>query len=383
MDSLNICSLNARGLKNKMKRNAIFKELKSKNMDVISFQETYLSAQDLNIIKKELGGTIHFSPAIGRSMGLVNFFSRKIEQDKVDLIYKTDRVLISKIPFNNESMFIINIYSPCNEKEKILFIKNLENIIKQNIPLDQLENIICMGDFNIVRDNTWDVVAGKPHPIRIVNLFNKFIEHMSLHDVWRENNQNIKTYTWSNGKTVSNSARRLDYIFLGNMLTQFSSEQNIQYIGFTDHRLVSIVLTPISQKKGSVIFKINTSLFKDKHYVKLIIDCIENSKIEYSHLNSQLLWEMIKINIRETTQQYSRFFTRMKIDEKIIISERLNSLENEYIRNPTICEELSVLRKKHEILLIEETKATSNRAGIKWIQEGEKNNKHFLGLEKA
>ena len=95
---------------------------------------------------------------------------------------------------------------------------------------------------------------------------------MSLHDVWRENNPNVKTYTWSKGKTVNNSARRLDYIFLGNMLTKFSSEQNIQYIGFTDHRLVSTVITPICQKKGPGIFKINTSLFKDKHYVKLIID---------------------------------------------------------------------------------------------------------------
>ena len=160
MDSINICSLNARGLKNKMKRNAVFKELKSKNMDIISLQETYLSAQDLEIIKKELGVLFTFHRQLEEVWDWLIFFSRKIEQDKVDLIYKSDRILISKIPFNNESLFIINIYSTCNENEKILFVQNLENIIKQNIPIDQLGNIICMGDFNIVRDNTWDLVAG-------------------------------------------------------------------------------------------------------------------------------------------------------------------------------------------------------------------------------
>ena len=109
MDTLNICSLNARGLKNKTKRKILFKELKNKNMDVVCFQETYLLLQDLNIIKKELCGTFHMSPAFGRSKGLVTYFSKKIEQDNIKIIYKSDRIIISKIPFNNEIIFIINI----------------------------------------------------------------------------------------------------------------------------------------------------------------------------------------------------------------------------------------------------------------------------------
>ena len=263
-----------------------------------------------------------------------------------------------------------------------MFLSKLQEIIKNHIPVDQQENIICMGDFNMVRDNDLDILAGGPHQIRNVNAFNKFIDDLSFNDIWRENNIKIKNYTCSSGK----AARRLDYIFLGNQLMTFASDPNIQYIGLTDHRLVTTLITPQCQNRGPGIYKINTALFRDAQYVKIIIDCIERSKFENTHLNDQLKWEMMKINIRETTQQYSRFLGREKRKEKQNILDDINHLEGEYIKEPcndTICKDLSDLKKKREIILIEETKATSIRAGIKWIQEGEKNNKYFLGLEKS
>lgn len=96
MEAFSVCTLNARGLKNKIKRKSLFKELKTKKMDIICLQETYLSMKELKMIKREMGGIIHFSPAVGRSMGLITHFSTKIEQDKVELIYKAERILIYK-----------------------------------------------------------------------------------------------------------------------------------------------------------------------------------------------------------------------------------------------------------------------------------------------
>ena len=56
MDNLyfNICSLNARGLRNKIKRKTILKELKAKNMHVVALQETYLSKEFFEKIKKRI-----------------------------------------------------------------------------------------------------------------------------------------------------------------------------------------------------------------------------------------------------------------------------------------------------------------------------------------
>ena len=36
-----------------------------------------------------------------------------------------------------------------------------------------------------------------------------------------------------------------------------------------------------------------------------------------------------------------------------------------------------------ELISIADTRAAATRAGIKWIQEGEKSNAYFLGLEKS
>ena len=44
-------------------------------MHVISFKETYLSNEYFEKIKKEFQGTIHYSPCLGKSGGLLTFFS--------------------------------------------------------------------------------------------------------------------------------------------------------------------------------------------------------------------------------------------------------------------------------------------------------------------
>ena len=57
------------------------------------------------------------------------------------------------------------------------------------------------------------------------------------------------------------------------------------------------------------------------------------------------------------------------------MAENLNELEKQLTNNSkdsTLINKISYLRKNIEIQLIEKTKASSIRAGVKWIQEGEK-----------
>ena len=214
--NLNICSLNARGLRNRIKRKTIFKELKNKNMHIIAIQETYLSEEYFDNIKKELNGTIHYSPSIGRSGGLVTFFSDSIEKEKVSILHRSDRFIISKIPFNEDFLYIINAYAPCSDNEKITFLKGLEKFIQTLINSDAIikENIICLGDFNIVADNSLDIISGNPHSDHTINQFLNFRNNLSLHDIWRIRNQNVKNYTWIKSKHGPASARRLIIFFV-------------------------------------------------------------------------------------------------------------------------------------------------------------------------
>ena len=386
--NLNICSLNARGLRNRIKRKTIFKKLKDKNMHIIAFQETYLSDAYLDKIKKELNGTIHFSPCKGKSGGLFTFFSNSLGKENISILHRSDRIIISKIPFNDYFLYIINTYAPCLDSEKILFLKRLEQLIQKMINSDEIikENIVCLGDFNIVANNSLDIISGNPHSDRTVDQFSNFRNNLLIHDIWRVSNPNEKTFTWSKSKNGSASARRLDYILCGTTILNLPVSADIETIGFTDHRLVTLQINITKQKRGPGIYKINTNLFRDHNYVNLIIDTIEKTKIEYKNLNANLLWEMIKITVRDKSQQYSKSRDKEKRDESLKMEADLKELERKFSNNmndTTIINKISNLQKNIEIQLIEKTKASSIRAGIKWIQEGEKNNKYFLGLEKS
>ena len=64
----------------------------------------------------------------------------------------------------------------------------------------------------------------------------------------------------------------------------------------------------------------------------------------------------------------------------------LETIEKEFVidpKNRTIQEEKLKLQKKFELMEMEKTKGAQIRAGIKWIEEGVKNTKFFLNLEKS
>ena len=67
--TLNILTLNVRGLKNPKKRRALFFRLKKENYDIIGLQETLLKDADKNIIFREWGPKFYISGGTNKSKG--------------------------------------------------------------------------------------------------------------------------------------------------------------------------------------------------------------------------------------------------------------------------------------------------------------------------
>ena len=57
-----------------------------------------------------------------------------------------------------------------------------------------MENIILLGDLNMVKSNELDIISGLPHPIKTVDAFNHLIYDLQLHDIWRQTNGNRKIF---------------------------------------------------------------------------------------------------------------------------------------------------------------------------------------------
>lgn len=376
-------TFNVRGLKRKLKRKTIFKQIKREKVNIAAIQETHLEDSDMNMVEKEMGGIIHYSNGTSRSKGLITYFDKSVDEECITLLAKTERMLVSVVKVENEYIYIINVYAPCKENEKRPFLAELTNIINANIPREDFGNVVCLGDFNMVINNSLDIISGEPHPEVITKAFASALNDLGLNDIWRVQHNNKKVFTWSRGSPVI--ARRLDYIFIGDNLLPFCGNVHVKDLGLSDHRSVAVDLIFSKQRKGPGSYRMNTSLFKDKSYIDLMKSTIKDAEDEYKHLDPQSRWEMIKVSVKEISQQYSRYIQRTRKNKIKENNEKLNKLQNELAETPERTElgkDIEAIKKQLEISLLEDVRGSSIRAGIKWIEQGEKSNKFFLGLEK-
>ena len=375
---LRVVSLSVRGLRNAKKRRTFFYSFRKEKYDVICLQETYLDKNDMHLIKKEWGSDFHYSEGTHKSKGLLTLFSKNVNSNEISQVRTTDRSIVSKIKVDENLMIFINVYAPCIISEKIKFLDDISVYVTSQI---QEENIIILGDFNMVADNVLDIIAGDKHNEKVVRKFNDFKTHHFLSDIWRQSNGRKKEFSWS--RKTPFAARRLDYILASNSLIPFCKDPRIMKMGFSDHKAVSLILDYSSFKRGPSSFKFNVSLLKDE----CLIDAMkmEINRIKGLELEPDILWEYIKASVKDLGQCYGRFIAQRNRKEKENISSEIAELEKHLVNFPndeTAANQYSFLNRKLEIFLLHESEGARIRAGQKWAEEGEKCTKFFLNLEK-
>ena len=76
----------------------------------------------------------------------------------------------------------------------------------------------------------------------------------------------------------------------------------------TDHSLIEVTIATHSNKRGPSFWKLNTSLLSEIDYINQIRVTIKNTQEEYkndSFVDDALMWEMIKLKIREQSLKQS------------------------------------------------------------------------------
>lgn len=382
-NKIKCASFNVRGLRNYKKRSALLKKFKFDQFDVIALQETHLLDSDMHSLSKQWSGPMHYTEGTNRSKGLCTLFHANLKNDAVILVHKDDRVIISKLSVACNNVFIINVYAPCTEPHKRDFIGHLNALIKEHIYDEHMHNVICLGDFNMVADNDMDIVSGRSHSAQVTEDLQNFLLDINLVDSWRLLHPQDRVHSWSGGKPIT--ARRLDYIFVSKAIVPFLKDASITSIGFSDHRLVSCLVSFGTFKRGKGLYKLNTELLKDQCYINLILKEIDLCARENFYLNPHLKWEMIKATIKEVSQQFSKSIARAKVSKQAQLQKLLNLLETSFQRDPKnhdVIQQIAKTKMELEIFAMNRTKAAQIRAGIKWIEEGEKCTKYFLSLEK-
>ena len=384
-------TLNVQGLRCAKTRQALFRTFKLMRVDIIALQETYLLAEDKTSIEQEWKGPFHMSPATTKhSQGLLTLFNNSLNEFDITLLSSSERILSSSIAFGSETLFVTNIYSPCDTlKNRISFFDTLENellllIDKSNFLTD---HFVVLGDFNACTNNSLDIISGHPHPNSLIKRFKSFLLSLNLNDIFRIKYPTQKSYTWTKKKVNEmRTSRRLDFVLVSESLIQFTQDIEIKGLGFSDHRAVILSCDFTSFERGPSIYKMNTNILKNKQFVDSVKTEINRTKNMSHILNPVLLWESLKAQIRGLSMQFSKTASLKNNLEKHNLTIKLKSIEDAISAGDSsnfLEGQLLKAKSELEVFTLAESRGARIRAGIKYAELGEQNNRFFLNLEKS
>jgi hypothetical protein len=138
--------------------------------------------------------------------------------------------------------------------------------------------------------------------------------------------------------------------------------------------------------RGRGYWKFNTDLLHAKIYVDEINFFIKTQETELSKYNDKgLVWEIVKLKIRSFSIPYCIKKKKERNKLKKQLENELESLQillDENNNDTNILENFNTSKKELEIIDNETTNNIIFRSKSKYIEDGEKNTKFFLNLEK-
>ena len=297
------------------------------------------------------------------------------------------RFIICDIITDNKSVTVAALYAP-NDDDPRFFLTFFDHL--NDFKCDE---VIIGGDFNLVLDLDTDKKGGlaKTHTESVKTL-KDFCAQIDLLDAWRILNPDIRRYTWRRKRPEIHC--RLDFFLVTQSLMCNITSANILTGYKTDHSLIEITVATHSnmRSRGPGFWKLNTLLLTEMDYINQIRAVIKDTQEEYQNdifVNDALMWEMTKLNIRKQSLIYSTL-KKAKISRcEEELEKEINSLQC-LIETSNMKEEdkkntLNALDTKTlelEKIIEYRTKGSILRARCRWHNEGEKNTKYFLNLEK-
>ena len=375
-NGLNVFSLNVRGLRNKNKRKTYFSTFKKKKYDVICLQETHITESVKDEWMREWKDGFACHTGTPNSLGQVTLFSKRVND--FTIIESNQRFLATVVKIKNKQSVIINAYAPNGNNEKEAFFA----LIRDKLNSINFDEIVLCGDFNCVIDNKLDIITGEKHNPETVRTFNDMMDSTNIFDAWRLFHPEEKEFSWSTKNPFI--ARRLDYIFVSENIFDMITECSLVSMPFSDHRGCFIHIKESEITRGRGYWKFNNSLLSDPKYVNEINNLIEHYQGE--HEDPQIDYEILKIKIKELTIAYSKEKSMNRKLECAALYVELNNIDNHLSTNPNDANAQAKrehIKLKLELIEINKAKGAQIRSRIKIVEEWEKNNKFFLGIEKA
>ena len=293
------------------------------------------------------------------------------------------RYLIAKVNIGDEQFFVINIYAPNKDAEQELFIRNLgANLISKT----DITKIIVAGDWNgsLFPKDKFGGLRWRETNYR--NSIIDIMEELDLVDIYRKLHPNTRAFTYESKSLKLKS--RIDYFLVSNTIAVNAKRAEIRPSIAPDHKAIFLSFEIQGEfNRGPGSWKFNNQLLEDQDYINLITTFYPKILDKYRDVKSKkLLWEMVKMEIRSKTIQYSKN-KRLNLKRKEIeLQEEIHKLDqqicdNQYF-NQNLLNKYELAKKELKDVYDSKGKEAMFRSKAKWFEEGEKPTKYFFNLEK-
>lgn len=379
MKKLHILTVNSQGLGDKQKRGRFYLWVKQQKGNIILVQETHFTKSTVPYVKSEWKGEVIHSFGTTKSCGVAIFITNNVTCEILDTYNDEEgRIALVNLQINDIIYTIVNIYAPNIKTKRSTFFKNLNKIIETH----SLGIAIVGGDWNDIQHPTDRKSRVKCKQQTQSNIINKFKKECHLIDPWRLKNPMLQQFTWKR-KNVNNEASRIDFFLVHrNILSKIlTTDIRPVLIKYTDHQAVSLVLNINHVIRGPGYWKLNNSLLNDENYQKSIINILNkyNNLKKDEKMTSRRKWDLCKIEIREYSILFGKQKSKLRKDKIQDLECKLKILTEQNANE----DDLKLLTQQIENLYSYKATGSQIRARAKWIEQGEKNTKYFLSLEKG
>ena len=382
-EKLNICSLNCQGLGQKEKRERLNLWCKNQKCNILFIQESHFIEKHENVINNEIKGKLYHSFGNSQSRGVTILIKDNIKYKTINETRDNDgRIILINIELDGNIFTLLNVYAPNIRRNRNSFFKKVNNIINNN----RLGILIMGGDMNESLTSFDRKSISPNNQNKPVNSLKQLIKKYKLIDIWRELNQNSSQFTWrrKNNRSV---ASRIDFFLISPDIRPHIISADIRpaLISHTDHQAISLQIRLKAQNKGKGFFKINNSILNDTKYKEIIIKLIDThqEKILTKNNDPRVTWDIFKTEVREVTIAYCKQKAAESKNEIKHLENKLKFLNEKSSNSQHLKKEINNVENNLQNLYVKETRGAQIRSRVRWAEEGEKNTKYFLGLEKS
>ena len=381
-NKIRVLSANCQGLQTFEKRTDVLTYLRDTNASIVCLQDTHLSEKDLASIK-QIWYNCYLHGTSTNSRGVLILLNNNFEHEVLEVNKDNNsNMLHILLKCGSIKINLINIYAPNQDNPS--FFSAIQEIAQNN---KAEYNVIC-GDFNLVLDPVKDCknytrINNPNSRKRVIEMMNE----VNLVDIYRYLHPDTVRFSWRRRNPQKQA--RLDYFLVTSSMVDIIEKCDIKCSYRSDHSIVQMDISLSDFKIGKGIWKMNNSLLKNKDYLHLINEVIQNEKLKYAlpvhsydymkkatnHINFSIddddILEQLFLSIRGETVKYATYLKKQNNQQEIKLIEDIKNLEK-LSDNQRLSSLLEDKKIELENLRKEKVNGHITRSRIQWLSEGER-----------